>query len=160
MTRSYGPSWSNDVDSTLAAEFSLRLPSPNVCLHRKPKHAKKSIPNSSYAVGECKNMRRPISLRVSPAMIIALTENEPIEVVLNGVGFRILGVGCDGMRSYIGASDGNTITQLSPFFIDNKSFKSAWHHGFTVLNDPEAESIALALIEQGRAVGNSQSTTP
>jgi hypothetical protein len=89
-------------------------------------------------------------------MIIALTENEPIDVSIGGAAYRILGVGCDGMRSYIGASDGNTATQLSPFFIDAISFRSAWHHGFTVLNEPEARFIALALVEQGKAVANSR----
>jgi hypothetical protein len=89
-------------------------------------------------------------------MIIRLLDNEPISVRVERVLYRVMSVGIDESRCYIGASDGNIVVQLSPFFGNKASQSTAWHHGFRVLNELEAERVAAVLIAEGKAERGSE----
>ena len=84
-------------------------------------------------------------------LIIRILDNEPVTVAVEGTSYRVMSVGIDEARCYIGASDGNIVVQLSAFFSNKATQSTAWHHGFKVLNEIVAEKIAAALVNEGKA---------
>jgi hypothetical protein len=89
--------------------------------------------------------------RKAQHVIIRILDNEPVTVAVEGTTYRVMSVGIEEARCYIGASDGNIVVQLSAFFANKATQSSAWHHGFTVLNEIVAEKIAEALVGEGKA---------